>query len=156
MEAGLAPLLARALAAKPETSTDPTTDRILDAALAEAAASGIRRLTVDEVARRARIGRMTVYRRFGQRDRLVEALAVRECRRFLADVAAAAGRLRTPQDRIAEAFAAGLRLARSHPLVSRVARSEPETISEALLADDARVLEMGRAFIADGIRDVQR
>ena len=44
-------------------------------------------MTVEDVVRRARLGRMTVYRRFARREDLVEALVVRECRRFLSAVA---------------------------------------------------------------------
>ena len=39
-------------------------------------------MTVEDVVRRARLGRMTVYRRFARREDLVEALVVRECRRL--------------------------------------------------------------------------
>jgi AcrR family transcriptional regulator len=72
-------VLARALEAPPET--DPTAERILDGALRVAAAAGLRRLTIDDVAARAGVGRMTVYRRFGSREELVEGLTARECPR---------------------------------------------------------------------------
>src|SRR5205807_10543318 len=68
---------------------DALSERILDAALELAAASGLRRLTMDDVARRAGVGRMTVYRRFGGHGKLIDALAVRECRRCLERIAAA-------------------------------------------------------------------
>ena len=55
----------------------PTSERILDAALALAAASGLRHLTMDDIAARAKVGRMTVYRRFGDKQRLLEALGAR-------------------------------------------------------------------------------
>ena len=71
-------LLARALDPAVEPPADETSERILDAALALSAASGVQHLTMDAVARRARVGRMTVYRRFGDKERLVEALAARE------------------------------------------------------------------------------
>ena len=45
---------------------------VLEVALA--AASGLRNLTMDDVARRAQVGRMTVYRRFGARSALIDAL----------------------------------------------------------------------------------
>ena len=50
---------------------DEIAARILDAALTEGAAKGLERITMDAVAVRARVGRMTVYRRFGGRDGLV-------------------------------------------------------------------------------------
>src|SRR5256885_10931391 len=88
---GTAALLTRALDPEVETPSDPTSERVLDAALALAAASGIRNLTMDDVASRAGVGRMTVYRRFGGKPELVESLAVPGCRRGLAQVPAAIG-----------------------------------------------------------------
>src|SRR5436190_590157 len=82
-------LLALAVASRPEPADDPASDAILDAALALSAASGIRNLTMDDVARRARVGRMTVYRRFGDKAGLVEALSAREGRRCLEQLDAA-------------------------------------------------------------------
>src|SRR5918992_3714381 len=69
---------------------DALSERILDAALDLAAAFGLRNLTMDDVARRAKVGRMTVYRRFGSKQALVDALSVRESRRCLAALDAAA------------------------------------------------------------------
>ena len=68
-----------ALAFDPEVPTpeDAVYNRVLDAALALAAASGLRHLTMDDVARRTGVGRMTVYRRFGSKAALIDALAGR-------------------------------------------------------------------------------
>ena len=52
---------------------DALSERVLDAALALSAASGVRHMTMDDVAHRAGVGRMTVYRRFGDKARLVES-----------------------------------------------------------------------------------
>jgi TetR/AcrR family transcriptional repressor of uid operon len=82
-------LLALAFDPDVQPADDALSQRILDAALELAAASGLRHLTMDDVATRARVGRMTVYRRFGSRAALVDALAVRECRRCLDKIAAA-------------------------------------------------------------------
>src|SRR5947207_15718722 len=82
-------LLALAFDPDVQPADDALSERILDAALDLAAASGLRRLTMDDVARRAQVGRMTVYRRFGNHASLVDALAVRECRRCLDRIAGA-------------------------------------------------------------------
>ena len=57
-----------------DESADRTSQRILDAALAEATAVGLDRITVEDVVRRAGVSRMTAYRRYPRRDDLVEAL----------------------------------------------------------------------------------
>lgn len=55
-------------AAKTETE-DPTARRILDAALEQFTVFGLRRSSMDDVAKRAGVSRVTVYRRFGTRTR---------------------------------------------------------------------------------------
>src|SRR5438874_6535031 len=97
-------LLALAFDPRVQTADDVVSERILDAALALAAASGLRHLTMDDVARKAGVGRMTVYRRFAGKARLVDSLAVRECRRCLTVVGAALDPGASIVDRIAAMF----------------------------------------------------
>ncbi|HEY7950990.1 MAG TPA: helix-turn-helix domain-containing protein [Solirubrobacterales bacterium] len=150
MEAQLATLLDRAIAARdvPAGDEDPTRTRILDAALEEAAQVGLDRLTVEQVVRRAGLGRMTVYRRFARRDDLVEALVVREGRRFLAAVAAGLDGEAEPADRLAGGFVAAMRFARDHPMLEHLAHSDPGSVTATVAANDSLLLEMGSEFIA--------
>ena len=147
-----AAFLSAALGQGPDRPADEASERILDAALDLAAASGIRHLTVDDVARRAGVGRMTVYRRFGHKSRLLEALAVREGRRCLAELDAASPADASVLDLVTEGFVASLRIAREHPLLNRLARHEPQAVLEALLADDSAIFRTGRAFAAARLR----
>ncbi|MEU8379627.1 helix-turn-helix domain-containing protein, partial [Streptosporangium sp. NPDC048865] len=62
--------------------TDETRARILDAAYEQFCRMGIRRSTMDDVARRAKVSRITVYRRFATKDVLVEHVVRREFRRY--------------------------------------------------------------------------
>lgn len=153
MEATLAALLDRAISARdaPAAEEDPTRDRIVDAALQEAARVGLARLTVEDVVRRAGLGRMTVYRRFPRRDDLIEALVVRECERFLAAVAAGLEGEVEPGDRLAGGFVAAMRFARDHPLLERFAHSDPGSVTATVAANDALLLNMGTEFIARAI-----
>jgi AcrR family transcriptional regulator len=145
---GATALLARALDPAVEESADATSDRILDAALELSAASGVRNLTMDDVAARAGVGRMTVYRRFGDRATLVEALGVRECRRCLAALDAALDTSADPAEQVADGFVASMRVAREHPLLNRLARIEPEAIVAALSADGGALFTLMREFAA--------
>ena len=142
MADGLGGLLARAMSAPAEEDGDALAERILDAALTQVAAVGVRRTTVDDVARRAGVGRVTVFRRFGHKERLLEVLAVREARRFFAAIEAATE----------GAGDAGLRLARTHPLLDRLARIEPETVLAALAQDRPPVMSIARELVARRIR----
>lgn len=138
---------ASALSAAPdEVEQDPTRERILDAALAVAAALGLEGLTMDAVAERGRVGRMTVYRRFGTKDDLVRALMVREVRGSLREIAASVDPEGTLEEQVADGFVASLRVARTNPLSERVLRFEPERVLSALNDPDEPLMEMLRSF----------
>ena len=137
-----------ALPTEDDEPADRMTQRILDAALAEAAASGLQRLTVEDVVRRAGVGRMTVYRRYPRREDLVQALQNREVQRFLRAVADGIDRATDRVDSLTEAFIAAAEFARGHPLLRRGGQTDPGSIIEAVAADDARLLALGSAFIA--------
>jgi AcrR family transcriptional regulator len=143
-----ATLLARAFDPTVErTPDDAVAERILDAALHLAAASGLRNLTMDDVARKAGVGRMTVYRRFGSRENLVDALTIREGRRCLTAIATAPDPLDPVEDRLADLFVATLKVIREHPLLERLARVEPEAILTELTRDDSAVFRLVRKFL---------
>jgi AcrR family transcriptional regulator len=140
-------LLARALEPGPGAPEDAVGAQILDAALWLAAAGGMRNLTMDGVAARARVGRMTVYRRFGTRQALLDALALREARRCLAEIASSFN----PRDRLdrraADLFVATLRVIREHPLLARLVRVEPEAFLHELGREDSEIFALVRTFL---------
>jgi AcrR family transcriptional regulator len=149
-------LLQRAIGSTVEPPDDATSERILDAALDLAAASGLRHLTMDEVADRAGVGRMTVYRRFGSRERLEEALAVRESRRCLAELDSTVDPGAPVADQIAQGMLTTLRLIREHPLLERMSRVEPAAALAALRDEKTGVFAMSRAFMAARVEEGQR
>lgn len=128
-----------------DEAADRTSQRILDAALGEAAAVGLQRITVEDVVRRAGVSRMTAYRRYPRRDDLVEALVRRETQRFLGAVADAIDATEDPNEGVAAAFIAAVTFAREHPMLRRAGHVEPAPI------DSAELLKMGSAFIANYI-----
>jgi TetR/AcrR family transcriptional regulator, repressor for uid operon len=128
-----------------DEAADRTSQRILNAALQEAAAVGLQRVTVEDVVRRAGVSRMTAYRRYPRRDDLVESLVRRETQRFLGAVADAIDSVEDPNDGVAEAFIAAVTFAREHPMLRRAGHVEPAPI------DSAELLKMGSAFIANYI-----
>ena len=148
----VAPVFARALAAEPEAQEGVTATRILDATLHEAAATGLRRLAIEDVARRARVSRVTVYRHFGQREQLIEAMAVRETRRFIETMREAVSESLNVEEQGAEVFVAGLRFMRAHPVARRAIESEPEAIVQYLAEEDGLLFGMGREFVAGWLR----
>jgi AcrR family transcriptional regulator len=152
----LAEFLSDVARLEPVAHDDRTATRILDGALDEASAHGLRSLSIEAVARRAGVNRVTVYRRFGDREGLVAALAAREGHRMSAALAQAVARIDDPAQRLAEGFVESLRYARSHPLMMRAARVEPESVVAAALADDAALLRIGSSFMARAVLEAQR
>jgi AcrR family transcriptional regulator len=111
---------------------------------------------MDDVAERAGVGRMTVYRRFGSRERLEEMLAVREARRCLAELDSTVDPGAPVPDQIAQGLLTTLRLIREHPLLERMSRLEPASALVALRDEKTAVFAMSRAFMAARIREGQR
>ncbi|MBJ7330874.1 MAG: TetR/AcrR family transcriptional regulator [Solirubrobacteraceae bacterium] len=148
----LSGLVARALDPDVAPPDDAVSERILDAALDLAAASGVRHLTMEDVARAAGVGRATVYRRFGDRDRLVEALNTREARRCLRTLAEAADPAAPILDQFADGFATSVRLLHEHPLLRRLVLVDRATLLKSL---DDGMFELARGFLASRIRVAQ-
>lgn len=98
---------------------------------------------------------MTVYRRFGDREGLVDSLAAREARRCLAELDRAVDPSLPVAEAIARGFVTSLRLIRSHPVLDRFARHEPEAALTALNADGGAIFVMGREFVAARLREAQ-
>ncbi len=149
-------LLTHAVGSEAQPPDDETSNRILDAALELAAASGVQHLTMDAVARRAHVGRMTVYRRFDDKQALVAALGAREGSRCLAELDSAALPDAPIAEQVAAGFRASLRLAREHPLLSRLARLEPESMLGALTEDGGALFALARNYLAERLREAQR
>lgn len=127
-------------------------DRILDAALEQFCVLGIRRSSMEDVARRAGIGRATLYRRFDHKDHLVAALMNREIRTMVLAVETAMAAFEDPEDRMVEAFVTGIRLTRRHPLLGALLETESEVILPAITRKAGFQLALVRSAMADQIR----
>lgn len=150
-----ATLLLRGLAPTADAPADELAERVLDAALELVAAAGVRHLTMDDVAARAKVGRMTVYRRFGTRQALLDALAAREAGRCLARVAGSFDAADPLPDRAADVFVAVLQVIREHPLLARLARVEPEALLTELTRNDSEAFALVREFLVAQVRLAQ-
>lgn len=155
MARGAVRLLELAFDPAAETPGDAMSERVLDAALSLVAASGARHLTMDDVAARAGVGRMTVYRRFGGRQQLLDDLAVRECRRCLEQIATALDPVKPIDERATELFVATLRVIREHPMLARLARVEPEALLHELNRDSSAVFRLVSVFLEAQVRSAQ-
>lgn len=101
---------------------------ILDAARDSMLAVGVRRTTLTDVARRAGISRMTVYRRYPDVSALFSDLMVREFGEVLATATRAGASCRTARDRLVAEAVAGVRAVQENPLFAKVLDLEPELL----------------------------
>lgn len=139
--------LAGAVGAEPLVE-DPLRERILRAALEQFNLIGLRRTTVGDVARRAGVGRVTVYRRVGHKRELVVGVIQAEVDRLMGTVREAIAPLTRTEDRLVEAFVVGVQTVRSHPLLHRLLETEPEDLLPYLTLDFGPILELARMFVA--------
>ncbi|MFI6477041.1 TetR/AcrR family transcriptional regulator [Nonomuraea sp. NPDC050663] len=135
---------------------DELRTRILDAAYEQFCRIGIRRSTMEDVARLAKVSRITVYRRFDTKDTLVEHVVRREFRRyfdrFLIDIEQAD----TAADRVVLGFVSSLRAIRDNPLIGGLIVTEPDLLVPSMMADGGQTLATVRQFVAGQLRREQR
>jgi len=150
-------LLERAFAdALGRTGSEDPNAAILDAAYDLFCRQGIQRTTMDDVARRARLSRITVYRRMVSKEALVEAVLLRDFRqyvdRFLSDIAGA----ESVADRVVVGFVSSLRAIRSNPLMAGLTAADPHSVAPSIVGEDGRVMAAVARFLAGQLRLEQR
>jgi AcrR family transcriptional regulator len=143
--------LSEALSAQPLGDQDSVRQQILRAALEQFELIGLRRTTVADVAHRAGVGRVTVYRRIGHKRELVVGVIQSEVSRLMATVRAAIAPLDSTEDRLVEAFVVGVQTVRSHPLLQRLLETEPEDLLPYLTLDFGPILALARTFVAEEV-----
>lgn len=136
---------------------DVVLGRILDAASELFLRHGVRRTTMDDVARTARVGRNTVFRRLGSKDELVRAVFVRELRRVFGrlDRVVAAGA--TPLDRLVGVFATTVGALRTHPMMGSAAVERPDEFAELSVLEAGNLMQLSTEYVLGLLRaDVAR
>ena len=126
---------------------DPTTEAILDAAVVEFEQHGFRRVALDDVARRAKVSRTTIYRRFGNKDELIAAVIERENVTLFADIANELKQAGPQSNYYVEAFTLAILKFRRHRVLDRMIRDEPALVLElAGRHHGAAILRMAEAL----------
>jgi TetR/AcrR family transcriptional repressor of uid operon len=144
--------IAELLDVTPVVGEDVLFDRVAAAALEEFAEHGIRRTSMEDIARRAGVSRMTVFRRFASKQRLVEIVIAREVHRGMQELDLLWEGAETLEDRLVAGFEFAGRYVRDHPLFDRLLRSEPEVLLPPLTLDGGPVLELYRSLIANRLK----
>ena len=131
---------------------DEITARILSATLEQAELVGIRRTTMEDVARRSGVGRATLYRRFPTKDVLIDAVVLSEARRYLDGSAQARAHADTLEDRMVYETVFTVTFLREHALLKKLLRTEPETILPSLTIDAGAIIDFATDYSAAQLR----
>jgi AcrR family transcriptional regulator len=138
----------------------PPVDRVGDDALLDAARAGIlavgwRRTTLTDVARRAGVSRMTIYRRWPDMQTLLADLMTREWAVVVED--SALGADASPLQRVAGGVAATVAGLRGNELFAKILEVDPELLLPYLLDRRGRtqdaILGLVEAVIVEGQAD---
>lgn len=150
-------MLERALADALERAEegDEIALRLLDAAYEQFCRMGIRRSTMEDVARRAGVSRITAYRRFATKDALVEQVVRREFRRYFDQFLLDIQQAETAADRVVLGFASALRAIRHNPLIGGLMAVEPDVLVPSMVSDGGDTLATVQRFVAGQLRREQ-
>ncbi len=139
------------------TTTDPADDPYLDAVRDCVMAVGVRRTTATDVARRAGVSRMTLYRRFEDVAAMIAALMTREFTGILRDAALDAADRTPARARIVAAAISSAERIAANDLWRRILDVDPELVLPYVTRRLGGVQEAGLALlqaqVADGIAD---
>lgn len=132
-------------------------EALLDATQTCVLAVGVRRTTMTDVARRAGVSRMTLYRRYADVTSLMQALMTREFTQILAEVERAAVSLPSERERVVASAVEGVDRLTRHPLFLRIVDVDPELLLPYITtrrgAFQRAVVGAMEARIADGVEE---
>jgi AcrR family transcriptional regulator len=132
-----------------EASEDEVGERILEAALECFEEVGIRRTSMDDIARAAGVGRMTVFRRFQGKEKLTEMVLLRVVVQVTELARARFTGARDLATGLTDALVVAVQELRDRPLFVKVLRTEPESFVRTLTSDGVSMIGVVRRSVAD-------
>lgn len=126
---------------------------LLTAAARRFVAVGIRKTTMEDIAREATAGKATLYRHFGNKDAVIDALLAREAERFTRVLERAAADLPDAGVKVEAAFLAGVGFFLEHPVLTKGRDEEPGILLPRITANGGPVVSQGLALFTGLIED---
>lgn len=126
---------------------------LLTAAARRFVAVGIKKTTMEDIAREARAGKATLYRHFANKDAVIDALLEREAGRLERRLRQAAAAEGSAVARIEAGFVAGVTFFVDHPVLTRGRDEEPGLLLPRITADGGPVVHRGLDLFTELVRD---
>lgn len=128
-------------------------DDLLAAAARRFVETGLRRTTMEDIAREAGAGKATLYRHFSNKSDLIDALLVSEGERLRRRLTRAYEQRDGVLPGVEDAFLAGLTFLVDHPVLTRGRDEEPAMLLERVAAHRGPLVEAALDWFADVIRE---
>ncbi len=135
---------------------DRTNQRILDSARSLYIEYGLRRTTMEDVAKKAGMGRATLYRRFSEKDQLFKAVIFRELQRHLVILEDAIKDKTSALDALLEAFIQFSGQVNGNEVLQRLLKTEPDHVLPYLTTDFDVIMSFSRHYLAVQIQRAQK
>jgi AcrR family transcriptional regulator len=107
------------------------------------------RVTIAEIADRARVARATVFRRFGGKGAVITAMFEHETETVFAELDAIVAGAQTAREGLIAVFDRSLDHAQSHPLVRRFTRTEPRVLLSAIVDGYPAPIQRWRVIVIE-------
>jgi len=130
--------------------------KILDSARELYIEFGLRKTSMDDVAKRTGIGRATLYRRYSDKDQLFQAVIFREVKRDLASIEKRIRGIENHLDGLMEAFTMAVLSIHGNSLLSRLLVTEPEQILPFLTSNFDKIMSFSTQFLGVQIAVAQK
>jgi AcrR family transcriptional regulator len=121
---------------------DEMTTRILRGALEQFELLGVRRITMEDVARGCGIGRTSLYRRFPTKAQLVDAVVLSEVRRYFEGSTRSHESATSFEESVINGAVFNVKFLREHTLLKKLLRTEPEVILPSLTVDAGAIIDL--------------
>jgi AcrR family transcriptional regulator len=142
--------------------TSATDEEILEAALQQIAITGVRRTSADDIARRAGVNRVTLYRRLGGREAILKAAYLQETARVLGIIETAIGEIPEPgtpgfdpAEYVIEFFSVTTKTLRENRILRQLLEADREETLVSLTFDAGETLRVSAAFCAERVRQLR-
>lgn len=135
------------------TARQSRRDDLLAAAARRFVATGLRRTTMEDIAREAGAGKATLYRHFANKSDLIDALLVGEGERLRRRLTRAHDAHDEVLPGLEEAFLAGVRFLVEHPVLTRGRDEEPALLLERVTAHRGPLVEAALDWFAQVIQE---